>query len=213
MNWLKRNGLILALMLVPALVILLLWDRFPAEVPIHWNLKGEIDGYAPKFPGLWYGPLAMLVINVIFWLIPVLDPKKNTDSFQKTLNRIQVIFNVFFVGIMIITAAVALGYEVAVDRWVINGVLLLFALLGNYMGKIRPNYFMGIRTPWTLESEDNWVKTHRMAAKLWVGGAIVLMIINMFVSPDIFWPIMMAGVLVMVLIPAGYSLYLYKNPS
>ena len=210
-NWFKKNWLVITLMVLPVLITLILWDKIPDEVPVHWNLKGEVDGYATKAFGMFLLPATMLFLNIIFWIIPMIDPKKNIEAFRDTLYRLQVALNIFMFGLALLILGVSLGFELNVGTFVIYGVLFLLGIIGNYMGKMRPNYFVGIRTPWTLESEEVWTKTHRMAGNLWVGTAAVLMLMKSMMSNELFYYFFIPGIIVMAVIPMVYSYKLFKE--
>ena len=213
MNWFKSNWLVIALMLVPVLITVAVWDRIPDEVPVHWNIKGEVDNYEPKAFGMFILPITILITNIIFWIIPVIDPKKNVALFKETLYRLQVALNIFLFGLALLIIGVSLGLKLDVGTIVIYGVLFLLGIIGNYMSKMRPNYFIGIRTPWTLESEEVWMKTHRLAGNLWVGTSAVLMMIKSMTSNDIFYYIFIPGVVIMSLIPIVYSYILFRQQN
>ena len=213
MNWFKSNWLVITLMIVPVLITLAVWDRIPDEVPVHWNIKGEVDNYEPKAFGMFILPITILITNIIFWIIPVIDPKKKIALFKETLYRLQVALNIFLFGLALLIIGVSLGLKLDVGTIVIYGVLFLLGIIGNYMSKMRPNYFIGIRTPWTLESEEVWMKTHRLAGNLWVGTSAILMMIKSMTSNDIFYYIFIPGIVIMSLIPIVYSYILFRQQN
>ena len=211
MNWFKSNWLVIALMLIPVLITLIVWDRIPEEVPVHWNIKGEVDNYASKEFGMFLLPISMLIMNIIFWIVPYIDPKKNVPLFKETLYRLQVAMNIFFFGLALLIIGVSLGFQLDVGTIVIYGVLFLLGILGNYMSKMRPNYFIGVRTPWTLESEEVWFKTHRLAGNLWVGTSAILMMIKSMMSSEMFFYVFIPGIVIMSLVPIVYSYIIFKQ--
>lgn len=136
------------------------------------------------------------------------DPKKDrNNSLLATIKREWSILL-----LILATLLAALGYPLRVDFWVKFSIALLFLLLGNYMGKIKHNYFVGIKTPWTLASEEVWQKTHRFAAPLWVAGATVALLLSF--SRALWANYLYLGIIIVVgLVPVIYSYLIYRNLS
>jgi immunity protein, SdpI family len=155
---------VIAAMFVGAAVA---WPLVPERIPIHWNLQGQVDGYGGRFVGLLLLPIFALGLYALLLFLPRLDPgRANYKSCAGTYNLIRVAVVVFMAALYAVTVAAALGAAVDVGMVVSLGVGALFVVLGNVMGKIRPNWFVGIRTPWTLSSKLSWSKTHRLGG--WV---------------------------------------------
>ena len=161
----------------PALLLLLLslaaglflYPRLPARVPSHWNLAGQVDGYASRPWGAVGIPLLSTGIYLLMLVVPLIDPKReNYRRFMGTYRVLRLMLVVFFVALHAVVLAAALGSPVRTDLLVPAGVSLLFIVLGNLLGQVRHNYFVGIRTPWTLASETVWQQTHRVAAYAFV---------------------------------------------
>lgn len=165
----KHNYLLVVLICLAFLGGLMLYPALPDQIPTHWNIKGEIDDYGSKnFTALGF-PLIILGLYLLLTYLPLIDPRKeNYVKFATTYNLIKWIIVLFMLVLYGLMLAVAMGYPVKVDLVVRAGVSLLLIFLGNYLGKVRPNYFVGIRTPWTLADEEVWLKTHRFGAKVFV---------------------------------------------
>ena len=153
----------------------------------------------------------MVFIYGLFAIVPLIDPKKKTDQFQQTINKLADIVALFFLVMFFLTLFNYLGYEVQMDRWVLIGVTLLFLLLGNYFGKLKPNYFISIRTPWTLENEENWRKTHRLSGMIWVVGSLIMLSFLIFNYQPWVVILFVAYAVTLAAIPIGYSFWLYKR--
>lgn len=198
------------MILVPFIFIALFWNQFPDKIPTHWNIKGEPDSYGSKTWGLFILPLTNLFIYGLFRVIPRIDPKKaNHALFSGKRKAMQLMLHTFMTVIFFLTALASLGFEFNIGRIVILGVILLMMGIGNYMSNIRQNYFIGVRTPWTLENEDVWRETHRFTAKLWVAASLVALvgfISNLF--PD--WTLIIYIVIISV-IPIAYSYLIFKK--
>jgi uncharacterized membrane protein len=143
------------------------WSRLPDKIPVHWNVHGEVDRFGGKFEGLLVFPLTSLGIYALTLILPVFDPGRlNYRNFAKAYNAIRIVFVVFMGLLYTVTLMVAFGNSISVNTVVMLLMAVLFIVLGNFMSKIRPNWFVGVRTPWTLSSKLSWDKTHRLAG--WV---------------------------------------------
>jgi len=192
--------------LLPVLAGLILWNRLPEQIPSHWNAAGEVDGWSSK-PFVVFGlPLLMVAIQWLCVIGTGTDPKKEAHP-QKILHLVLWIIPVISTVLFAITYAVALGQEVRVEvvMPVLIGVVL--AIVGNYLPKCKQNYTIGIKIPWTLNSEENWNKTHRLAGWVWSIGGLVIALTGFLGGFEIF----LGVVLVMVLVPLIYSYLLHRK--
>lgn len=147
----------------------LCWSHVPDRIALHWNLHGEADRFGGKFSGLLLLPLISLAVYLLTFLLPLCDPgRANYRAFAGTYNVIRLSIMLFLSSVHAVVVLIALGYRINIMTVVGVGLGVLFILLGNAMGKIRPNWFVGIRTPWTLSSKKSWTKTHRLAGWLFV---------------------------------------------
>ena len=152
------------------------YSNFPDKVPIHWNVAGEVDRYGSRTIGAFLFPAIILGMYLMFLGIPYIDPKKERyTQFKRVYHVFKNLLIVFMTAMYFITSFNALGYDISVATWIPLMVGALFVFLGNYMSKLKPNWFMGIRTPWTLSSEEVWNKTHRLGGKVFIGGGVILM--------------------------------------
>ena len=151
------------------------YANFPERVPIHWNAAGEVDGYGSRAMGAFLFPGIIIGMYLMFLSIPYIDPKKKRYAEFRKVYHVFKTALVFFMVLMYFVASLnALGYNIRIEFWMPIMVGTLFILLGNYMNKIKPNWFMGIRTPWTLSSEVVWQKTHKVGGKVFMlGGAMI----------------------------------------
>ena len=194
------------LIVLPVLAGIILWDRLPEQMATHWNAAGDIDGWTNK-PFTVFGlPLILLAAQWLCVLGTLADPKKENHP-TKILHLVLWIIPVLSLVLGTITYATALGKTVRVE--VIMPILigLILAIIGNYMPKCKQNYTIGIKIPWTLNSEENWNRTHRFAGWLWTFSGIVVMLTGFFGG---FW-IFLIIVLLMVLAPILYSYLLFRK--
>lgn len=204
--------------LLPIIIVLLtvassfyFYTNFPERVPIHWNAAGEVDGYGSRTTGAFLFPAIIFGLYLMFLGLPYIDPRKaRYDQFR----RVYHVFKSLIIGFMALMYFIAsfnvLGHDISVNTWIPLLVGVLFVFLGNYMSKIKPNWFMGIRTPWTLSSEEVWNKTHRVGGKIFMAGGVVLMLMN-FIPINLRMSALLTVVMVMVFGTIGYSYFLYSK--
>jgi uncharacterized membrane protein len=212
----ELRWLLLALLIAPFIALVVLWNQIPERVPIHWNLRGQIDGWAPKTIGLVITPLIGLLTVALCQTLSWLDPKlrmnlKKTDRMNKILQILRVTFAAFFDAIFAIQLVVALGSKIAAARVIVWCVLLLFAILGNYLPNLRPNYFIGIRTPWTLENAETWRATHRLGGKLMFFGSLLLLVLDLFLGRSLVDSLFLMFIALLVVWSFGYSWYHFRS--
>jgi len=151
------------------------YANFPEQVPIHWNVAGEVDNYGSKAIGAFLFPGIILGMYLLFLILPFIDPKKDRyKEFSKVYHIFKNIIILFMIAIYFISSSNSLGYSISIELWIPILVGLLFIIMGSYMPKIKPNWFIGIRTPWTLSSEEVWNKTHRFGGKIFVVGGLLM---------------------------------------
>lgn len=209
----KKNKLELILMAIILLSIVgtvFIFKSLPAEIPIHWNIKGEVDDYASK--GFVYATgLMPLVLYAIMKIIPNIDPQK--DSYEKHRNAYSAtMFSVilFLIGIHWMTIGYALGYPLDMIRYIMVALGILFIIIGNYMPQIKFNYFFGIRTPWTLASEKVWKKTHTVGGYLYFIMGTVF-ILSSFFNNDISFYVSVGSIFLVSIITIVYSYVLFRS--
>jgi uncharacterized membrane protein len=206
-EFIKKEWIILLLILLSYGFGLYFAPILPERIPTHWNISGQIDGYGPKIMGVIGFPSITLGIYILMLVLPLIDPKrKNYNLFDGVYKLIRWFLVVFFVIMHIVTIFAALGYNIYMDKIIIVLIGILFIGLGNYFGKVRQNWFLGIRTPWTLSDEDIWNKTHRLGGKVWVITGFAIIILS-FISPILAFVFLMIA----MLIPVIYSYLLFKK--
>ena len=203
---------------IPVILILLsiiasfyFYSNFPNQVPTHWNYKGEVDAYSSKAFGAFFFPLINIVLYLMFLVIPYIDPRKDRyKDFKKVYHVFKGIFIAFMSLIYFYASLAGLGYPVSINTVVPAAVGLLFIVIGNYMSKIKTNWFLGIRTPWTLSNEEVWNKTHRLGGKVFITMGVV-MILGIFMPGETYWKIFPIMIIVLVFVPVVYSYFLYRK--
>lgn len=162
--------ILVAMFLTAAIV----WPVAPEKLPVHWNAGGQIDRYAGKFEGLLLLPLIGLGVYALMLLVPRLDPgRANYARFFKAYLVIRLLPLAVFAVLYAAGLLITFGIPVPMNLAVLLTTGGMFLVLGNYLGKIRPNWFVGIRTPWTLSSKLAWTKTHRLAGWVFMGIGLI----------------------------------------
>ncbi len=204
--------------LLPLVIILItggasfyFFKNFPAEVPMHWNMAGEVDRYGSKMMGAFLFPAILLGMYLLFLVLPFMDPKKERYAQFRKVYHLFKLMMIFFMALIYFLASLsALGFDFNIGLWVSVMVGALFIFIGNYLGKIKSNWFMGIRLPWTLSSEENWNKTHRFSGLVYILAGFLMMMMGLI--PLGFRLYLFIFVLVLlVVLPVGYSFLLFRK--
>jgi len=210
MKTLKNDWFIGVIILLPLTFIAAFWNRFPEQIAMHFNHNGEPDKYENKAWSLFMFPVINVALYILFRVLPYIDPaRRNYSLFLSKFRIIQITLHTLLTFIFFIIALYSLGVEMNIEKVVLYAVMTLLLILGNYMGNIRQNYFIGIRTPWTLSDETIWTKTHRLSAKLWVFTTLIMMVIAVFLPHP--HNAFIAYVLIIALVPAVYSYILFRK--
>ncbi len=198
----KKYWMIIILVLCSYVLSFIAIPYLPNEVAIHWNAAGEPDNFMNKWWGALLLPLLLTGMTFLLIYLPKIDPRKeNYEKFEKVYRIFLHVLVIFFVSLHVVTLAYNIGISVQVDVVVPLGVGLLFIVLGNYMPKIKPNYFFGIRTPWTLDNEVVWQKTHRVGGKVFV-------IMGVLITLTIFVESVWRFILLLIIVFSG-TIYMF----
>lgn len=206
-SFIKKEIPIWLIMALPVIYLLIVWDQVPGEIPSHWNLSGEIDGYAKP----WVFPIILIGVYLLMLFIPRIDPRKqNYDIFSSSYYRIRIGIITFLSLIFGISIAISTGIDFPMNRVIVIAVLALISFMGNYLGTIRPNWFIGVRTPWTLENEEVWRKTHLLAGRFWFWGGLLGILLMFLLPATLFFALLISIVVIISLTPILYSYFLHK---
>lgn len=198
--------LMIALM---SLLVFWVYDQLPDPMPVHWNTAGVVDGWMSKPWGAFLMPFLMLASWLLLEVLSFISPKGfKLNDFIGVVGLLMTIIVAFLFIIGVAQVAFALGYPVQFTRVVAVAVGLLMLLTGNYFGKLKKNFFIGIRTPWTIANEEVWNRTHRLAGWTFVIAGFVIMV-NALLQNNV--AILVFIVLAAAAIPTAYSLWLYKQ--
>jgi uncharacterized membrane protein len=206
-----KKELIIVLMIVAQIVVLCIyWAQLPQRVPTHWDMNGNVNGYTEKGMGLLILPALNIGIYFLLLLLPKIDPRKaNYVQFAPAFKIIRLMVHTLLSVVYILTILNSVGYAINITFIMKLLMPVLFLVLGNIMGKIRPNYFVGIRTPWTLANEQVWVKTHRITGRVWVAISFIYLFISIFIQLPKWSQIVY--IVILIAMPYVYSYLKYQQ--
>jgi uncharacterized membrane protein len=185
------------------------YAHFPEKVITHWDFAGRPNGWSGRGFAAFFFPALLAAMYVLFLVIPYLDPKKERYAeFARAYNIFRHLIIAFLLIIYFIVSLANLGFQLDIGVLISVIVGALFIVIGNYLGKIKPNWFVGIRTPWTLSSETVWNKTHRFGGKVFMIGGLIMMITA--IAP-LSWrlPLFIADIIVLLSGTVVYSYIAY----
>ena len=193
--------------LLPIACGLILWNKLPSALPIHWNAAGEIDGYASKAVVVFVMPLVLLALHWLCVFVTASDPKRQKDFTEKSMLLVLWITPAISIIVSLMTYLTALGSGLRVEMILPASLGFLLAVIGNYLPKCKQSYTVGIKLPWTLHSEENWNRTHRLAGYVWMACGLGMMILGFLglLLVSLVFP------LVAALVPSVYSYILYRK--
>ena len=183
----KTNLIIISVIILSFLSAFYLYPKLPDRVASHWNSQGQVDDYLPKIWGVFLMPAITLAIFLLFLLIPRIDPlKKNIAKFRNYFNWLIILIVVFLLYVYSLTVFWNLGYRFNMTLLMTPAVGFLFFYIGVILKHAERNWFIGIRTPWTLSSDVVWKKTHQLGAKLFKVAGIIA-ILGIFFAENALW--------------------------
>lgn len=207
----KTNIAIICIIILSFILSIYSYQTIPGKkVASHWNVKGEVDGYMLKFWGLFLMPIISLALYLLLLLIPKIDPlKKNIEKFRKYYDYFILMLMILLLYIFILTILANLGYRFNMNNTLIPAIGFLLFYIGIIMKKMKRNWFIGIRTPWTLSSDKVWKKTHILGGRLFIISGVI-MLIGIFFQKYLFWFILIP-ILIAAISPIIYSYIIYRR--
>lgn len=204
---------VLILIAIAVIAGLALWSQLPDSMASHWNENDQVDGYMSKFWGVWMMPLVTLGMFGLFLLIPAIDPlKANIAKFRGVFNLFILSITAFMLYIHGLTLAWNLGYEFRMSAAILPFMGILFIFIGYILRQAKRNWFIGIRTPWTLSSDSVWEKTHQLGSWLFIASGALAFVGSFFGGETAFWflfiPLMGSALFLVV-----YSYVLYQRET
>jgi uncharacterized membrane protein len=200
---------------IPFIYLAYIWGALPQQIPTHFDVSGLPDKFGNKGEILWMIILfAVLGIGIYFLLQNMhrIDPKKKyAASTLSVMVKLSVVVVLLLTFVSLFLLHSTFKGKITSMPFMFCALGLFLAFMGNLMHSIKPNYFAGIRVPWTLENEDNWRQTHQLASKIWFAGGILLALLSLLLNQKILLMVFVSVVLIMVVVPVIYSYLLYKK--
>ncbi len=205
---LKTELFPLLLLFSSFVISLYFYQHLPEQVVVHWNSAGQPDGYVGKFFAAFFFPVLNLALYLLMLFIPALDPRKNSYQYFRSAYHLIKAGIIFFMWLIyLIMAFKNLGYYVPVQIIVPFLVGALFVLIGLTLSHIKPNYFFGIRTPWTLHSPTVWQRTHHFGSRIFIIGGLLMCLLAVFSAGLVYFISLVIIIIVSVVI---YSYFIYS---
>lgn len=209
------SKLVWLVIIAPAVYLAIIWDRIPDTVAMHYDLKGNPDRFGSKKEMIWVTAIIMGVNLLVYLLLTNVhrfDPKKYASDNKDRLRRIAFAVSIFMSALLTFIVYNSTRGNTKLDAGIVfSAVGLLFAVIGNYFPNLKPNYFAGLRLPWTLENAENWKRTHALAGRLWFAGGLFLAAICLFLPTVAAIIIFFVVMCVITIIPCVYSYRIYKS--
>jgi uncharacterized membrane protein len=189
----------------------IIWNTLPEEVPTHWNYKGEVDKWGDKYSLIALLFLLPVLTYVLMLVIPKIDPKKKIELMGGKYYQLKFILVLFMSTLAFIILNISVNQSTSSSNLIFIPIGVLFIVLGNYFKVIQPNYFIGIKTPWTLESKEVWKLTHTLAGKLWIAGGLIIVLTSLTIAKSIFIYVFLVTIAIITLVPVIYSYVKFKE--
>jgi len=200
--------------LMPILYLINRYPKLPVSVPLHFRMDGVPDRYGNKQELVW-GELVLSVVAIGIYLLvkylPKIDPKKTAQFSSTIFQKIAIALVILFSGIQCIIILASSGNNIDFGKLFIPLIGLFFTYLGYVLPIVKQNYFVGIRTPWTLEDEDTWRATHQLGGKIWLIGGMVILLGSLLLPAKLAFLIFIAAIVIMVMMPIIYSYTYFKK--
>lgn len=204
-----KNLISLIIALIPFAYLTKVWQSLPTKVPMHWNYRMDVDRYGSKKELIYLAGLG-LIFYLILIIVPLIDPKNKIKAMGVKYENFKLIFVLFmsFLSIFII-------YNAQDDQLNSNFLFILigflYIIIGNYAKTFKPNYFIGFRTPWTLENDEIWKKTHLMGGRYFFIGGLAILVLTFLVPKELMGLLFVIITLIISIVPVTYSYVLYRK--
>ena len=214
MNKYLKEAVLWVIIFIPFIYLYTVWNSLPTSVPTHFDLAGNPNDWSSKTSLIFITGALSIGIYLLMLVIPFLDPKKKIQQMGTNFYNLRFMLTLFFS--ILATYLIYIGKEGSIKspKFLFGFLGLLFAVLGNYFQTVRPNYFIGIRTPWTLESEHTWKKTHRLGGRMWMAGGVLIALLA-FIIPDksMFMTAFFIIIIIMSIVPVVYSYFEFQKEN
>jgi len=208
---LKKEIPLILIVLLPFIYLAYVWEQLPKNVPMHWNLQGEITRYGSKAELILIPIFLPLLIYNIFLVAPKIDPKDQLNKMGNKFQAIKIVVTTLMSILALFIIYSAKNQSFTNPNYLFLLVGVLYIIFGNYFKTIKANYFIGIRTPWTLESETVWKETHQLGGKMWFIGGIIVVLSSLILNKENNYPVFLVITGIITVIPIVYSYIRFKK--
>lgn len=208
---LRKELPIIGIVLIPFVYLAFLWNTLPEKVPTHWNYKGEIDRWGDKYSLIGLLFLLPVLTYLLLLIIPKIDPKKRIDLMGGKYYQLKFIIVLLMSLLSLFILYLTKNQSISNPNLIFALIGILIVVMGNYFKVIQPNYFLGIRTPWTLENKEVWKSTHTFASKLWFIGGLLIIIGGIILPDDFFLVVFLSIIALIAIVPMVYSYFKFKE--
>jgi uncharacterized membrane protein len=208
---LKKELPLIGIVLAPFVYLAIIWNTLPEKVPTHWNYKGEVDKWGDKYSLIALLFLLPVLTYVLMLVIPKIDPKKKIEQMGGKYYQLKFILVLFMSTLAFIILYISVNQFTSSPNLIFIPIGVLFIALGNYFKVIQPNYFIGIKTPWTLENKEVWKLTHILAGKLWIIGGLLIVLGSLTIDKSVFIYVFIVTIAILTIVPVIYSYIKFKE--
>jgi uncharacterized membrane protein len=203
------------IIVVPFIYLVVVWNRLPGKIAMHFDIHGNADKYSNKNGFLFFMVIMASVSIGLYFLLPNIyriDPKKFAADNKGRLQKIAFALVIFLAALQCFIIYTAVSGSLKLDvHFVFASIGIFWAVIGNYMNNIKPNYFAGFRLPWTLENAENWKQTHLVAGKLWFAGGLLIAVICLFAPRNVMIIAFLTIAVIITITPIIYSYLFYRK--
>jgi len=210
----KKEWLLWLVLLTPVIYASLVWNKLPGQLPFHFDWTGTPDKFCSRTAAVFLFPGLNMLLYLILLFAPDFDPLgKNYDQFQRSYRLLRLAIASLFTFLFIFSAETAMKHPLGNISYLMAAAFLFFVFFGNFMKTVRPNFFIGIRTPWTLMSQESWKKTHELLGKLWFYGGIAGLFISFAATTAITGYLFIAFAVSTVVLSFAASYFYYRQSA
>lgn len=202
---------LLIIVFLPFLYLGYIWNQLPAQIPMQWNFSGEVSRYGIKAELLLIPFLLPILTYLIFTIVPKIDPKNKLGSMGKKLQSLKFVLTTFMSILALYIIYTAANHSLDNPNLLIMMLGVLYLILGNYFKTIKANYFIGIRTPWTLENEIVWKETHKLGGKMWFVAGIIIILSSLILEEKLNMALFLIITAIITVVPFVYSYLIFKK--
>ena len=202
---LKKELPLITIVLLPFIYLAYIWNQLPEKVPMHWNIKGEVDRYGEKVELIIIPFLLPLLVYTIFLVVPKIDPKNKLNKMGNKLQTMKFLLTTFMSILALFIIYTAKNESFANPNYIVLLIGILYLVFGNYFKTLKANYFIGIRTPWTLENETVWKETHKLGGKMWFIGGLAVILSSLLLEKQTNFTMFIVITAIITIIPVVYS--------